>query len=237
MLATAPLAIDVLFVVTVIGTLALVLGGASRAAARVSPGALRGVRVAAVAAGGWLALTAALTDHGFFDDFYALPPHMLLAVGPPLLGALALIASGRLDRLLAAMPPSWPIGVQAFRIAVEIVLWRLAVAGVAPEIMAFTGRNVDILVGLTAPIVAYFCFVRRTWPARVAWWWNWAGVLVLLNVVVHAQLSAPTRFRVFATEPATTFIGDLPYIWLPAVLVPLAWALHAASLRQLRSRP
>ena len=36
MLATAPLAIDVLFVVTVIGTLALVLGGASRAAARVS---------------------------------------------------------------------------------------------------------------------------------------------------------------------------------------------------------
>ena len=60
MLATAPLAIDVLFVVTVIGTLALVLGGASRAAARVSPGALRGVRVAAVAAGGWLALTAAL---------------------------------------------------------------------------------------------------------------------------------------------------------------------------------
>ena len=81
--------------------------------------------------------------------------------------------------------------------------------------MTFTGRNVDILVGLTAPIVAYFCFVRRTWPARVAWWWNWAGVLVLLNVVVHAQLSAPTRFRVFATEPATTFIGDLPYIWLP----------------------
>jgi hypothetical protein len=236
MLGTAPLAIDVLFVVTVIGTLAVVLGGASRAAARVGPDARRAVRVAAVAAGGWLALTAALTDHGFFDDFSALPPHMLLAVGPPLLGTLALILSGRLDRLLAAMPPAWPIGVQAFRIAVEIVLWRLAVAGVAPEIMTFTGRNVDILVGLTAPIVAYCCFVRRWWPARVARWWNWAGVLILLNVVVHAQLSAPTRFRVFATEPPTTFIGDLPYIWLPAVLVPLAWALHAASLRQLRSR-
>jgi hypothetical protein len=236
MLESAPLAIDGLFVATVIGTLAVVLGGASRAAARVGPGALRGVRVAAVAAGGWLAVTAALADHGFFDDFDALPPHMLVAVGPPLLGALALLMSGRLDRLLAAMPPAWPIGVQAFRIVVEIVLWRLAVAGVAPEIMTFTGRNVDILVGLTAPIVAYACFVRRAWPPWVARWWNWAGVVILLNVVVHAQLSAPTPFRVFDTEPPTTFIGELPYIWLPAVLVPLAWALHAASLRQLRSR-
>jgi hypothetical protein len=235
MLSDAPVAVSLLFVVTVVGMLLLVLWGAMRAARRVGPGATRGVRLAGVALGGWLALTAALAERGFFEDFYALPPHMLLAVGPPLLAVLALAASGRLDPLLAALPPSWPIGAQAFRVVVEIVLWRLAVAGVAPEIMTFTGRNVDILVGLTAPIVAYGCFVRRAWPARVARWWNWAGVVILLNVVVHAQLSAPTRFRLFETDPPTTFIGDLPYIWLPAFLVPLAWALHAISLRQLRS--
>jgi hypothetical protein len=235
MLSDAPVAVSLLFVVTVVGMLLLVLWGAMRAARRVGPGATRGVRLAGVALGGWLALTAALAERGFFEDFYALPPHMLLAVGPPLLAVLALAASGRLDPLLAALPPSWPIGAQAFRVVVEIVLWRLAVAGVAPEIMTFTGRNVDILVGLTAPIVAYGCFVRRAWPARVARWWNWAGVVILLNVVVHAQLSAPTRFRLFETDPPTTFIGDLPYIWLPAALVPLAWALHAISLRQLRS--
>ena len=235
MLSDAPVAVSLLFVVTVVGMLLLVLWGAMRAARRVGPGATRGVRLAGVALGGWLALTAALAERGFFEDFYALPPHMLLAVGPPLLAVLALAASGRLDPLLAALPPSWPIGAQAFRVLVEIVLWRLAVAGVAPEIMTFTGRNVDILVGLTAPIVAYACFVRRAWPARVARWWNWAGVVILLNVVVHAQLSAPTRFRLFETDPPTTFIGDLPYIWLPAFLVPLAWALHAISLRQLRS--
>jgi len=235
MLSDAPVAVSLLFVVTVVGMFLLVLWGAMRAARRVGPGATLGVRLAGVALGGWLALTAALAERGFFEDFYALPPHMLLAVGPPLLAVLALAASARLDPLLAALPPSWPIGAQAFRVVVEIVLWRLAVAGVAPEIMTFTGRNVDILVGLTAPIVAYGCFVRRAWPARVARWWNWAGVVILLNVVVQAQLSAPTRFRVFETDPPTTFIGDLPYIWLPAFLVPLAWALHAISLRQLRS--
>ncbi|HEY7654710.1 MAG TPA: hypothetical protein VIG07_17980 [Methylomirabilota bacterium] len=231
-----PIAVGLLFVATVVATLLLVLWGAARAARRVGPGAMRGVRVAGLALAGWLALTAALADRGFFEDFYSLPPHMLLAIGPPLLVLLALTFAGRLDALLAALPRSWPVGAQAFRIVVEIVLWRLAVAGVAPEIVTFTGRNVDILVGLSAPAVAYFCFVTRAWPERVAVWWNVAGIVILLNVVVHAQLSAPTRFRVFETEPPTTFIGAMPYIWLPAVLVPLAWLLHAVSLRQLRAR-
>ncbi len=235
MLSDGPVAVGLLFVATVVAMVLLVLWGAARAARRVGPGAVRGVRLAGLALAGWLALTAVLADRGFFEDFYSLPPHMLLAIGPPLLGLLALTFASRVDALLAALPRSWPVGAQAFRIVVELVLWRLAVAGVAPEIMTFTGRNVDILVGLSAPVVAYFCFVRRAWPERVAVWWNVAGIVILLNVVVHAQLSAPTRFRVFETEPPTTFIGDVPYIWLPAFLVPLAWLLHAISLRQLRA--
>jgi hypothetical protein len=235
MLSDGPVAVGLLFVATVVAMLFLVLWGAARAARRVGPGAMRGVRLSGLALAGWLGLTAALADRGFFEDFYSLPPHMLLAIGPPLLVLLALTFAGRLDALLAALPRSWPVGAQAFRIVVELVLWRLAVAGTAPEIMTFTGRNVDILVGLSAPVVAYFCFVRRAWPERVAVWWNVAGIVILLNVVVHAQLSAPTRFRLFETEPPMTFIGDLPYIWLPAFLVPLAWLLHAVSLRQLRA--
>ena len=33
-----------------------------------------------------------------------------------------------------------------------------------------------------------------------------------------------------------TFIAYVPWIWLPAFLVPLAWALHALSIRQLLRR-
>jgi len=234
-LSDAPVAVSLLFVAVVVGMLVLALWGAARVAWRVSPDAVRGVRVAGVALVGWLALTAVLAERGFFDDFRSLPPRFLPLLGLPVLALLALTFSRRVAPLLAVLPPAWPIAAQAFRIPVEIVLWRLAVAGVIPELLSFHGRNVDILVGLTAPVVAYACFVRRAWPTRVAVWWNWAGIIILLNVVVHAQLSAPTRVRVFETDPPTTFIGDLPYIWLPAFLVPLAWALHAISLRQLRS--
>jgi hypothetical protein len=236
MLTTAPPAISLLFVAIVLVMLILTLWGATRAARQVSPRAVQGVRIAGIALAGWLALTAALAERGVFDDFRAMPPRILLAIGLPLAALVAVASSRRLAPLLAALPPAWPVAAQAFRIAVEIVLWRLAVAGVIPDLLSFTGRNWDILVGLSAPVVAYACFVRRAWPARVAVWWNWAGIAVLLNVVVHAQLSAPTPWRIFETDPPTTFIADLPYIWLPAFLVPLAWLLHAVSLRQLGSR-
>jgi len=236
MLTNAPPAVSLLFVATVAGMLVLVLWGAARAAHRVGPRAVSGVRVAGIALVGWLALTGMLADRGFFDDFQSMPPRMLIAIGLPLVTLLALASSRRLEPLLAALPPAWPVAAQAFRIPVEIVLWQLAVAGVIPDLLSFTGRNWDIAVGLTAPVVTYACFVRRAWPARVAVWWNWAGIVILLNVVVHAQLSAPTPWRMFDTDPPTTFIADWPFIWLPAFLVPLAWLLHAVSLRQLRSR-
>ncbi len=236
MLTNAPVAIGLAFIAIVLGMLGLVLWGAARAARRVGPGVVQAVRVAGVALIGWLALTGVLAERGFFDDFQSLPPRMLLALGLPLLAVLALAFSPRVAALLSALPPAWPVAAQTFRVAVEIVLWQLVVAGVLPELLSFHGRNVDILVGLTAPVVAYACFVRRAWPARVAVWWNWAGIVILLNVVVHAQLSAPSRWRLFETDPPTTVIADWPYIWLPAFLVPLAWLLHAVSLRQLRSR-
>lgn len=231
----APVAVSLFFVAIVVGMLVLVLWAAARVAWRVSSDAVRGVRIAGVALVGWLALTAVLAERGFFDDFQSLPPRFLPLFGLPLLTLLALTFSRRVAPLLAAVPPAWPIAAQAFRIPVEIVLWRLAVAGAIPELLSFHGRNVDILVGLTAPVVAYACFVRRAWPARVAVWWNWAGVVILLNVVVHAQLSAPTPWGILETDPPTTFIADWPYVWLPGFLVPLAWLLHAVSLRQLRS--
>src|SRR4030095_4012457 len=210
MLTNAPVAITALFVAVVAAMLVVGLGGLVWAARRVGPAARRRGRLPAVGLVGWLALMVAIAARGFFADFQSLPPHMLLAVGPPLLAMLALVFSPAARPRLDALPRAWPVAAQSFRIVVEIVLWRLAVAGVAPEIMSFTGRNVDILVGLTAPVVAYYCFVRRAWPEQVAVWWNVAGILILLNVVVHAQLSAPTPFPMFETNPPTTFLGDVP---------------------------
>jgi hypothetical protein len=185
--------------------------------------------ITALIVDGWLGVTAVLAAAGLFADFSRIPPRLLVAVAPPLLGIVWLCRSAAVGRLLDEIPPGWLVYPQAFRIVMELILWQLFVVGAIPAIMTFEGRNVDILVGLTAPLIAWRGLAQR---ARVAVWWNVAGILILLNVVVHAQLSTPSPFRVFMTSPPVTFIADVPWVWLPAFLVPLAWALHALSIRQ-----
>ena len=183
---------------------------------------------------GWVALLGFLSLEGFFANFKTMPPRILPALLVPLVAGLLFLRSGPTRDLLARTPPQWPIYLQSFRVVMEIILWLLYLQHRAPVIMTFEGRNVDILVGLTAIPVGYLCFARKAWSARVAFWWNVAGILILLNVVVHAQLSAPSPFRVFVTDPPLTFIAYWPYILLPGFLVPLAWLGHAASLMQIR---
>lgn len=182
---------------------------------------------------GWVAVLGFLSLEGFFTNFKSVPPRILPTLLLPLVAGILFLRSAPVRDLLGRTPPQWPIYLQSFRILMEIILWLLYLQHRAPAIMTFEGRNVDILVGVTAIPVAYLCFVRKAWPARVALWWNVAGILILLNVVIHAQLSAPSPFRVFVTDPPLTFIAYWPYILLPGFLVPLAWLGHAASLMQL----
>ncbi|MCX6020617.1 MAG: hypothetical protein NTZ05_02600, partial [Chloroflexi bacterium] len=91
--------------------------------------------------------------------------------------------------------------------------------------------------GLTAPLAAYLILTRRALPRWTAVVWNVFGMLLLFNIVIRALLSAPTPFRVFFEEPSNTIVGTLPFIWLPAFVVPFALLMHVLSLRQLLTLP
>jgi hypothetical protein len=233
--ALAPAGVTALFVVLVLVMATLCVAGVA-AAARAAGWSARAPVVTAVALAAWLAFTIALAASGAIADFSTVPPRLVLLFVPPLVALVALGRSRAVLPLLAAAPPTWAVYAQSFRIVVEVVLWLLVAYRAAPEIMSFhgRGRNFDILVGLTAPVVGWACLSARRWPRRVAVWWNVAGILVLVNTVVHAQLAAPTRFQRFVTDPPNTFIVAAPYVWLPVFLVPLAWGLHVISFRQLR---
>ena len=64
--------------------------------------------------------------------------------------------------------------------------------------------------------------------------WNILCLMLLINIVTIALLSAPVPFRVFMNEPANTIVTTFPFIWLPALLVPLAYGLHILSVVQIR---
>jgi len=185
----------------------------------------------------WLGGLAVLAGQGYFLDFESMPPRLALAGLLPLIVGLLMLPTHGTRHFLAVTPPERLVYLQSFRILMEIILWALAVQGRAPKLMTFEGRNVDILIGLTAIPVGWLVVERRAWPQWIAAAWNVAGIIVLANVVIHAQLALPTPFRAFVTEPSTAFLATFPYIWLVGFLVPFAFWLHAGSLVQLSRRP
>lgn len=184
---------------------------------------------------GWVAVASGLALSGVLS-FSPMPPSMGIVLIVPLVVLLPVVLRVVPKSVLAATPAHWLVAVQSFRIGVEVLLWGLHTLDLIPVQMSFEGRNWDILVGLTAPVVAYFCFIKQSWSPRIAIAWNIVGLALLLNIVAIAVLSMPLPFRVFMNEPANTIVAQFPFVLLPAVLVPMAYTMHILSLRQLLSR-
>lgn len=181
---------------------------------------------------GWVILLSVLSLRGFFSDFLRFPPPPALALLTPLPVVLTLAFSRTGAELLKNTPPQWLAYLQAFRVFVEILLWLCFLRGLLPVQMSFEGRNFDILSGLFAIPVGYYCLVKKTWSPRWVLVYNILGLVLLINIVAIAVLSMPTPIRYFRNEPANTLIGEFPFVFLPGLLVTLAYTLHIFSLRQ-----
>ena len=181
----------------------------------------------------WAAVSAALSLSGFLSDFSTFPPRMMIVLLVPLLVVLFFTFSARSDIFLKKIPAAWIVYMQSFRVVVELFLWWAFLDELLPRQMTFEGRNFDVLAGLTAPIVAVLWLgYHRRKPILVIIW-NVLGLVLLFNILIIALLSMPTPARFFMNEPANTLVATFPWVWLPALLVILALALHLLSIKQM----
>jgi hypothetical protein len=134
--------------------------------------------------------------------------------------------------ILTTLPLAALVGYQGFRVVVELLMHRANAEGLMPVQMSYSGRNFDIVTGLTAiALGAWLATGRRSLPLVAAW--NTLGLALLLNVLAIALLSAPTPFRVFMNEPSNVWITQAPWVWLPTVLVVAAIFGHVVVYRRL----
>lgn len=181
----------------------------------------------------WVCLSGFIGISGFTSDFTSIPPKFAIILVPAFTLSFLFSFSGGIKEALRTISPFQLIVFQVFRVFVEIVLWLLYHDNVIPVQMSFEGNNFDILAGITAPIIAYLCFKKKSLPLMAAQIWNYVSLLLLCNILVIALVSTPTIFRLFMNEPANTIIATFPYIWLPAFVAPMAMVGHILSLRQL----
>jgi hypothetical protein len=106
---------------------------------------------------------------------------------------------------------------------------QLSEAGIMPVHMTYTGRNFDIVTGITAIIVAAAVASGRGGRTLVGAW-NVMGLALLVNVVTVAILATPA-FRYFGDDDLNVFVTYTPYVWLPAVMVLAALAGHLVIFR------
>lgn len=181
----------------------------------------------------WLIIQAIVAFNNFYLDTTSLPPKLLLAVVPTFIVIILLFAIKQGRVWIDSLPLKALTYLHVVRIPVELVLYFLFLHRAVPELMTFTGRNFDIVAGISAPILAYLAFTKKRINKKVVLIWNFISLALLLNIVIHAILSAPFPLQQLAFEQPNVAILHFPFVWLPTFIVPIVLFSHLVAIRQL----
>lgn len=179
----------------------------------------------------WAVFTSAWSLSGMMQDFSKFPLNLVPVMVVPLIGMIIVTFSSTAKKILMHVEPQAIVRLQSFRFFVELVIWLLFIEKMLPVQMTFEGRNLDIISGITAPVIAWLVATQKV-NKTVLVIWNIVCLGFLINIVTVAILSMPTPIQQFFNEPANVAVAKFPYVFLPVFLVPLAYMLHFFSLRQ-----
>jgi hypothetical protein len=184
----------------------------------------------------WVILVGGLAFRGFFLNLNAVPPRFLLVIVPGIAAVLVGTFSKKGIEFSKSLGLRPLVMLSVVRVPVELVLYWLFLNKAVPRLMTFEGRNFDILAGLSAPVIYFYCFkganlVRKT----VLLVWNFISLGLLMNIMTIAFLSVPFRFERFAFDQPNVAVLYFPYAWLPSFIVMIVLYSHLILLRKLMS--
>jgi hypothetical protein len=153
-------------------------------------------------------------DNVFRNDAPRIPAALLLTLA---VGYLFLLSRTFRD-ITAAIPQHWLIGIQTFRILGGVFLIRYF-EGQLPGLFAIPAGVGDVLTGIFAPLVAYWCFSGKPYARLAAIAWNLFGMADLVNAVALGTLTGGGGGGIV-----------FPIVLIPVYAVPRAFLIHSFSL-------
>ena len=175
----------------------------------------------------------ALASNGFYLDSTVFPPRPLLLLGPAVLAIIAMVFTPRGRAWSGGMDLVALTALQTMRLPVEMVLREAGAQGQVPTMITWAGTNFDVLTGITAPIMAAYLLRSANPHRRLLIAWNIICLGLALNVVGTAVLSIPGALQQLDFDQPNLLVLTVPYVLLPAVIVPMAFWAHTASLVRL----
>jgi hypothetical protein len=180
----------------------------------------------------WLSVFGVVAWTGALARFEVRPAPLLLAMVAVVAGTLGFSFSSAGQFLASGLSFTALVGFQVFRLPLELVMHRAALAGVMPQQMTYTGWNFDIVTGITAAVLIP-ALARGKAPRWLVLGWNVMGLCLVL-VVMGIGLASTPMIQAFGGGAAlNTWIAWFPFVWLPAVMVAAAIAGHVLVFRRL----
>ena len=195
--------------------------------------AVRRMRLGAALAA-WFVVVVALaaTEAFHYQGRIGVSGLGLAVVLPIVILSVTVLRSAPLRQALNTIPLSLLIGVNVVRV-LGVIFVLLYLGGRLPAPFAPVAGWGDIIVGVTAMPVAWLAH-RRGRDARPAILvWNIFGLADLIAAIGLGVISSPGPLHLIAPEPGSAIMATLPWMLIPAFLVPLLASTHLAVFYRL----
>ncbi len=154
---------------------------------------------------------------------------------PVIIGGPLLLVSKRVGQVLDAMPASWLIALQVYRVFGSVFLAG-ALGGLLPALFGLPAGIGDVLTGVFAVPAAIAVATGTAEGRKAAIIWNIFGLVDFAVAITLGLITSPGRFQLIVPGVANIGASTYPNVLTPAFVVPSSILLHALSLRQLRRR-
>jgi hypothetical protein len=206
-------------------------------AAKLTPGQRRATWLAVVvpvtlwAAVAWTAAISGVFRTGF-SPLPLLPAAIFL---PVIVGVPLLVFSKRVGQVLDAMPETWLVALQIYRI-LGVQWLAYLMRGLLPTIFALPAGTGDVLTGVFALPAAIAVAAGTTRGRRAAIYWNIFGLADLALAITLGMITSPGQFQLIVPDVWGAGVDAFPNVLTPAFVVPSSILLHVLSIRQLLRR-
>jgi hypothetical protein len=184
----------------------------------------------------WAAVAWTAAINGVFRTTASPLPLLPLAIFLPIIiGAPLLLLSKRVGQLLDAMPTTWLVALQLYRVfgSQWLAYW---LRGLLPGLWALPAGTGDVLTGLFAVSAAIALAAGTAEGRKAAILWNIFGVADLAVAITLGMIIATGPFQLIVLNGPSIGLDGYPNVLTPAFVVPGSILLHALSLRQLMRR-
>jgi len=183
---------------------------------------------------GWFVAALVLSWSGFYHGTPSRVPTVPFGLLIPIAAGVVLFWRWPLlRRIVEAVPQSWIVSIQAYRVEGLIFLILYAGGGL-PGAFAVPAGVGDVIVGMLAPVAG---FAYASGARGSSGWlrtWNLFGIADLVVAVTTGFLTSPSPVQLLALGRPNELISAFPLALIPVFLVPLSMLLHLASLQKLR---